>query len=125
MITRRQRRVYDYIRGYLAEHGEPPTYREIGQEMGLSSPSSVHQHVETLVREGLICKRKHGARGIDLVEQEPTPDPPLEPEDAEALSRPITDQVFIAMHQAITRDKPLTYKRLQAVITAAIVETLA
>lgn len=50
----RQQAVYDFITGYIDEHSFPPTIREIGAAVGLSSTSTVHAHVRALAKKGLI-----------------------------------------------------------------------
>ena len=47
-LTEQQQRAYDFIREKVAEQGYPPSVREIGKAIGLSSPSSVHAHIENL-----------------------------------------------------------------------------
>ncbi len=42
MLTDRQREIYDYLTRYVDDRGYPPTVREIGEAVGLASPSTVH-----------------------------------------------------------------------------------
>ena len=53
MLTDRQREIYDYVTRYVDDHGYPPTVREIGEAVGLASPSTVHAHLANLERAGL------------------------------------------------------------------------
>ena len=56
MLTERQQQVLDYIRETVTERGYPPSVREIGEAVGLSSPSSVHANLNALVAAGAIRK---------------------------------------------------------------------
>ena len=53
-LTDRQREVLDVVRSYAAEHGYPPTVREIGTLLGLASSSTVHSHLAALERAGIV-----------------------------------------------------------------------
>ena len=55
MLTKSQKKVYDYLKSRVQE-GLPPTVREICQATGLKSTSSVHAHLKTLEREGYISR---------------------------------------------------------------------
>ena len=52
--TPRQQAILDVIKGFQREHGYPPSVREIGERVGLSSSSTVQSHLRTLQRKGLI-----------------------------------------------------------------------
>jgi repressor LexA len=54
--TERQRRILEVIREFTAERGYPPSVREIGERVGLSSSSTIHSHLKTLERRGLISR---------------------------------------------------------------------
>jgi repressor LexA len=54
--TERQQRILDVIRAFTAEHGYPPSVREIGERVGLSSSSTIHAHLKALERHGLISR---------------------------------------------------------------------
>ena len=54
--TERQRRILEIIRDFTAEHGYPPSVREIGARVGLSSSSTIHAHLKALERRGLISR---------------------------------------------------------------------
>jgi repressor LexA len=53
-LTERQRKILAMIRETVEEHGYPPSIREIGEAVGLTSPSSVHSQLEALQRKGFI-----------------------------------------------------------------------
>ena len=52
--TEKQQRILDVIRTFTAEQGYPPSVREIGERVGLSSSSTVQSHLKTLERRGLL-----------------------------------------------------------------------
>jgi repressor LexA len=54
--TERQRRILDVIRAFTADHGYPPSVREIGELVGLSSSSTIHAHLKALEKRGLISR---------------------------------------------------------------------
>jgi repressor LexA len=54
--TERQQRILEVIRTFTAEHGYPPSVREIGELVGLSSSSTIHAHLKGLERRGLISR---------------------------------------------------------------------
>lgn len=54
--TERQQRILDVIRAFTVEHGYPPSVREIGERVGLSSSSTIHAHLKALERRGLILR---------------------------------------------------------------------
>jgi repressor LexA len=53
-MTERQQKILDAIRAFTAERGYPPSVREIGERVGLSSSSTVQSHLKTLERRGLL-----------------------------------------------------------------------
>ncbi len=54
--TERQRRILEVIRAFTAEQGYPPSVREIGERVGLSSSSTIHAHLKALERHGMISR---------------------------------------------------------------------
>jgi repressor LexA len=68
-LSPRQAEVLDVIRRAVERRGFPPTYREIGDALGISSTNGVADHVKALVRKGYIRKARGGAaRGLQLTE---------------------------------------------------------
>jgi repressor LexA len=65
-LSDRQRRIMIFIREYLEEHNYPPTIREIGQAVGISSTSVVKYNLERLVEKGLIERSGEVSRGLRL-----------------------------------------------------------
>jgi repressor LexA len=55
-VTAKQLRILDVIREFTAEHGYPPSVREIGEAVGLSSSSTVQSHLKTLERCGMLWR---------------------------------------------------------------------
>ena len=62
----RQKQVYDYIVEATARQGYPPSVREIGEAVGLRSPSTVHSYLKRLHESGLIVKDKRKTRAISV-----------------------------------------------------------
>jgi repressor LexA len=67
-ITPRQQRILDVIAQAVRERGYPPTVREIGEAVGLTSSSSVHAQLENLERKGLLRKDATKPRAMTLSE---------------------------------------------------------
>ncbi len=63
-LTARQREILDYIEGSMHRRGYPPSVREIGNHVGLASPSSVHAHLEKLERNGYLVRDPARPRAI-------------------------------------------------------------
>ena len=66
-LTAQQKKVLDYIKKYVAEHGFPPSTREIGAALGLSSSATVHVHLQKLINAGAIKKTGSKFRTIELL----------------------------------------------------------
>jgi repressor LexA len=67
MLTGRQREIFDFVSEYVRERGYPPTVREIGEAVGLASPSTVHAHLANLERAGLLKRDPTKPRALELV----------------------------------------------------------
>lgn len=65
-ISKRQQQAYDYICTFTASHGYPPSVREIGNAIGLSSPSTVHSHLHKLEKAGYIKRDPNKPRTIEI-----------------------------------------------------------
>jgi repressor LexA len=70
MLTERQQEIYEYVTRYVDAHGYPPTVREIGDAVGLASPSTVHAHLANLERAGFIRRDPTKPRALELVGRE-------------------------------------------------------
>lgn len=66
-LTKRQNDILDYIKNYIVTHGYPPTIREIGKDLGLSSPATIHVHLANLEKKGFIKKEGTKNRAIELL----------------------------------------------------------
>ena len=69
-LTAKQQQIYDYIVAFTADHGYPPSVREIGAAVGLKSPSTVHFHMKGLEEAGVIVKAEGRTRAISVAEEE-------------------------------------------------------
>ena len=67
MLTARQQEIWNYLVEYVDRHGYPPTVREIGEEVGLASPSTVHAHLANLERAGLLRRDPTKPRALELL----------------------------------------------------------
>ena len=67
MLSTRQQEIYDFVVAYARKHGYPPTVREIGSEVGLASPSTVHVHLAKLEQAGYIKRDPTKPRALELV----------------------------------------------------------
>ena len=67
MLTARQQEIWQFLVEYVDGHGYPPTVREIGEHVGLASPSTVHAHLANIERAGLIRRDPTKPRAIELV----------------------------------------------------------
>ena len=74
-LSKMQRRIYDYIAACIQEQGYAPSVREIGEAVGLKSPSTVHFHLKRLEEAGVIAKGAGKGRAIALTEQAQRPQP--------------------------------------------------
>jgi repressor LexA len=66
MMTRRQKQLLDYLRGYIHEHGYAPTLEEIGRHFSLASLATVHKHLQNLERKGVIRRLPNQSRALEL-----------------------------------------------------------
>src|SRR5919109_2901725 len=74
MLTARQQEIWKFLTDYVDGHGYPPTVREIGEAVGLASPSTVHAHLANLERAGLIKRDPTKPRALEL-RRDPRPEP--------------------------------------------------
>ena len=85
-ITTRQRRILDFIKRTVQERGYPPTVREIGEAVGLTSSSSVHAQLANLERRGLLRRDATKPRAMELKG-------PGAPRRAQAVTVPLIGRV--------------------------------
>jgi repressor LexA len=67
-ISARQREILDLILQTVQERGYPPSVREIGEAVGLSSPSTVHSHLSALVKGGYLRRDPSKPRAIEVTD---------------------------------------------------------
>lgn len=70
MLSERQQAILNYIRQYLQAKGYPPSVREIGEAVGLSSSASVHNHLQKLEEWGLLIRDPAKSRSIGIAQDE-------------------------------------------------------
>ncbi len=66
-ITDKQNNVLDFIKKFTATHGYPPSIREIGKGLGLSSPATVHTHVKKLCNAGYLKVDNNKFRAMEIL----------------------------------------------------------
>ncbi len=66
-LTKRQQEIVDFIKSYSGKHGYPPTVRDIGKAIGLTSSSTVHAHLSNLEKIGLLRRDPTKPRAIELL----------------------------------------------------------
>lgn len=94
-LTARQRAVLDYIVDAVESRGFPPAVREIGEAVGLSSPSTVHAHLRSLEERGYLRRDPAKPRAIEVRwqrSQEPAPSAPPE-RDSRTSDLPIIGSI--------------------------------
>lgn len=69
-LTGRQQEIWSFLVEYVDLHGYPPTVREIGEAVGLASPSTVHAHLANLERAGLLKRDPTKPRALELIGRE-------------------------------------------------------
>ena len=65
-LTERQKEILDFIEAQMRERGYPPSVREIGGAVGLTSPSTVHSHLATLQRYGFLHRDPTKPRALEV-----------------------------------------------------------
>ncbi|WP_145047884.1 hypothetical protein [Paenibacillus xylanexedens] len=68
-LTRRQQEIYDFIRLFIGDNGYSPTIREIADGIMLASSSTVHSHVNSLIRKGYLTHSSGGVRTLALTKK--------------------------------------------------------
>jgi len=72
-LTGRQQEIWSFLTEYVDSHGYPPTVREIGEAVGLASPSTVHAHLANLERAGLLRRDPTKPRALELNRERTAP----------------------------------------------------
>ena len=68
-LYRRQREILDYLNSYISKHEHAPTLVEIAKKLGVNSLATVHEHLQTLEKKGLIKRSAGISRGIEILDQ--------------------------------------------------------
>lgn len=76
-LNERQKQILEYIRTCINDNHLPPSVREIGDAIGLSSPSSVHVHLKTLEEKGYIVRHGSKSRSMSITDKGETKKPSL------------------------------------------------
>lgn len=87
-LSKMQRKIYDYLVSCIREQGYPPSVREIGEAVGLRSPSTVHFHLKHLMEAGYIEKGAGKGRAITLTHPPAMDAAPIAPAPVPAPAEP-------------------------------------
>jgi repressor LexA len=69
VVTRRQKQIVDFVQAYLRRHGYAPSLEEIGRHLGLASIATVHKHLMRLEGRGIIRRRAHQSRSLEVLDR--------------------------------------------------------
>ena len=93
MLTERQQQIWNYLVEYVDRHGYPPTVREIGEEVGLASPSTVHAHLANLERAGLLRRDPTKPRALELLGRDRRAENRRPPRSRRAVRLPLLGEI--------------------------------
>lgn len=99
-LTARQRRILEFIRTWVERHGYPPSVREIGEAVGLVSPSSVAYQLKELEKKGFLRRDPNRPRAVDVR-------PPGDPLDDEATRSHRPAPAYVPMLGRIAAGGPI------------------
>lgn len=88
-LSTRQAAILDFIKAEIQKKGYPPSVREIGEAVGLSSPSTVHSHLEVLEKKGYIRRDESKPRALEIIDDTNTSPLPLK----EMVDIPVLGQI--------------------------------
>ena len=66
-LTKRQRQILDFITDFTGANGYAPSFREIGEHFNLSSPATIHAHIQSLKQKGFLKSSFNEARSIEII----------------------------------------------------------
>jgi repressor LexA len=92
VLTGRQQEIWDFLVDYVDRHGYPPTVREIGEQVGLASPSTVHAHLANLERAGYLRRDPTKPRALELLQHRRREAAPAGP-DPQFQQLPLVGQI--------------------------------
>lgn len=101
-LTARQRRILTFIRDWVGDHGYPPSVREIGEAVGLVSPSSVAYQLKELEKKGFLRRDPNRPRAVDV-----RPPTDLSPEEDEALHAARPTPAYVPLLGRIAAGGPI------------------
>lgn len=104
-LTKRQKEIFDYLRGYISRHGYAPTFDEIAASFGFTSKGTVYKHVRALKEKGVIRHEWNRARSIEVQPQE------LSPNSLEVLGTVAAGKPIEAISDPDAMDVPATFLR--------------
>jgi repressor LexA len=93
VLTARQQEIWNFLVEYVDGHGYPPTVREIGERVGLASPSTVHAHLANLERAGLLKRDPTKPRALELIGRERREAEPAAVEQLDAVRLPLLGDI--------------------------------
>jgi len=96
-LTDRQRQVLDFIKAETRRNGYPPTVRDIGAAVGLSSSSTVHAHLDALENKGLIRRDPSKPRALEVLDRDRSVAPLPVPARANVVDLPLVGSVAAGM----------------------------
>lgn len=67
MLTKRQKEILDFVNKFIAQHGYSPSYMEVAQGLGLSSPATIHQHIKALELKGALKALQNRKRALEPI----------------------------------------------------------
>ena len=70
ILYKRQKQILDFIRQYIQKNGFSPTLTEIAHALGVSSLATVHEHLTTMAKKGIIKRYEGAVRGIEIIKQD-------------------------------------------------------
>lgn len=69
VVYRKQKQILDFLAQYIQKNGYSPTLQQIAEAIGVSSLATVHEHLSSMAKKGLIKKYEGAVRGIELVDK--------------------------------------------------------
>jgi len=93
VLTARQQEIWNFLVEYVDQHGYPPTVREIGERVGLASPSTVHAHLANLERAGLLHRDPTKPRALELIGRERRETYPASADQREVARLPLVGEI--------------------------------
>jgi repressor LexA len=74
-LTKRQREIFNNIKDYIKDHGYSPSLKELAETCGSMSTAGVFNHINALIKKGVVKKTPYGRRALELIENPVEPAP--------------------------------------------------